>query len=138
VEDPFALEAFQLLKDLAADSPRVVSQGRAAIGRAVKDRQRAETKRVTNKRAHSAALALPGGPWTPHDLRRTAATLMAENGVQPHIIERCLNHIQPTLVRTYQRADYADEQAAAFLVLGERLTKVAPRLFATLRKECGL
>jgi hypothetical protein len=32
----------------------------------------------------------------------------------------------------------ASPRVAAFLVLGERLTKVAPRLFATLRKECGL
>jgi integrase len=30
--------------------------------------------------------------WTPHDLRRTVATKMADIGVQPHIIEQILNH----------------------------------------------
>jgi integrase len=31
--------------------------------------------------------------WTLHDLRRTCATGMAELGVQPHVIECCLNHV---------------------------------------------
>jgi integrase len=31
-------------------------------------------------------------PWRLHDLRRSAATHMAELGVQPHIIEQILNH----------------------------------------------
>src|SRR5262249_14165267 len=30
--------------------------------------------------------------WTPHDIRRTVATKMADIGVQPHIIEQVLNH----------------------------------------------
>jgi integrase len=30
--------------------------------------------------------------WTPHDLRRTVATRMADIGVQPHVIEQILNH----------------------------------------------
>jgi integrase len=33
------------------------------------------------------------GSWRLHDLRRTAATGMAELGVQPHIIEAVLNHV---------------------------------------------
>ena len=36
------------------------------------------------------AMAVTG--WTFHDLRRTAASGMAEIGVAPHIIERALNH----------------------------------------------
>jgi integrase len=31
-------------------------------------------------------------PWRLHDLRRTAATMMAEIGVLPHVIEQALNH----------------------------------------------
>jgi integrase len=30
--------------------------------------------------------------WTPHDIRRSVATRMADIGVQPHIIEQVLNH----------------------------------------------
>jgi integrase len=32
-------------------------------------------------------------PWTLHDLRRTAATQMAELGVLPHVIEQAINHV---------------------------------------------
>jgi integrase len=31
--------------------------------------------------------------WTLHDLRRTTATMMAELGVLPHVIETALNHV---------------------------------------------
>ena len=31
--------------------------------------------------------------WTLHDLRRTAATGMAELGIAPHMMEACLNHV---------------------------------------------
>ena len=31
--------------------------------------------------------------WRVHDLRRTAATGMAEIGIAPHIIEAALNHV---------------------------------------------
>ena len=32
-------------------------------------------------------------PWTLHDLRRTAATRIADLGVAPHVIEAILNHV---------------------------------------------
>ncbi len=32
-------------------------------------------------------------PWTVHDLRRSAATGMADLGVRPHVIEAVLNHV---------------------------------------------
>jgi len=52
--------------------------------------------------------------WTLHDLRRTAATGMAEScGVQPHIIEAALNHVSGESKRgvagIYNRSRYADE-----------------------------
>ena len=31
--------------------------------------------------------------WTLHDLRRTAATGMGDLGVEPHVIEAALNHV---------------------------------------------
>jgi integrase len=31
--------------------------------------------------------------WTVHDLRRSAATMMAEIGIQPHVVEAILNHV---------------------------------------------
>ncbi|MEK1886051.1 MAG: hypothetical protein AAAB35_00425 [Phyllobacterium sp.] len=35
-------------------------------------------------------------PWTPHDLRRSAATGMEEIGVSPFIVGHVLNHVSAT------------------------------------------
>jgi integrase len=54
--------------------------------------------------------------WVLHDLRRTAATGMAEIGIAPHIIEAALNHISGAKARVagvYNRAAYAPEKKAA-------------------------
>ena len=55
-------------------------------------------------------------PWRLHDLRRTAATGMAEIGVAPHIVEAALNHVSGAkagVAGTYNRAAYAPEKKAA-------------------------
>ena len=54
--------------------------------------------------------------WTLHDLRRTAATGMANVGVQPHVIEAVLNHVSGSragVAGVYNRATYAAEKAEA-------------------------
>jgi integrase len=61
--------------------------------------------------------AMPGvAPWRIHDLRRTAATGMADLGIMPHIIEAVLNHVSGAkagVAGIYNRAAYADEKKAA-------------------------
>jgi integrase len=55
-------------------------------------------------------------PWRLHDLRRTAATGMAEIGIAPHIVEAALNHlsgVQAGVAGTYNRAAYAQEKRQA-------------------------
>jgi integrase len=69
------------------------------------------TKRKT---ADRRAKSLPS--WHLHDLRRTAATGMAELGVLPHIIEAILNHVsghKAGVAGIYNRAKYADEMRSA-------------------------
>jgi len=54
--------------------------------------------------------------WTIHDLRRSAATHMAEIGIQPHIIEAVLNHVsghKGGVAGIYNRAAYEAEKATA-------------------------
>ena len=65
--------------------------------------------------------------WTLHDLRRTFATRLAELGIQPHVIERCLNHITGTmtaLARTYNRATYFNDMKQAFDIYDGYIAKV--------------
>jgi len=80
-------------------------------------------------------LVLPGGRWTPHDLRRSAATLMAELGVSGDVIDECLNHIIESRVRrVYVRNRRLSDQAKAFDALGECLNRLVIDATLTLRQ----
>lgn len=88
------------------------------------DRQRPGLKPMKGraKVELSATLVLIGGKWGPHDLRRTAATMMVALGVLPEVAERCLNHTEENKVkRIYQRHSYEKEMREAWRLLGERL-----------------
>ena len=63
------------------------------------------------------------GEWTPHDLRRTAATMMQALRVSPDVIDRCQNHVLPgsKVRRHYMHHDYAEEKREAWRLLGELL-----------------
>ncbi len=81
---------------------------------------------LSNRSKDSQALVLAGGKWTPHDLRRTGATIMGDLGVAPDVIEKCLNHTEENKVkRIYQRQKLEVEQANAWEVLGDRLDLLA-------------
>lgn len=81
-----------------------------------------ERKPMSKRSKHAEALKLSGGKWTPHDLRRTAATLMTALGVLPDIADRCLNHKEQNRIRrTYLRHSYEREMRDAWKLLGDRL-----------------
>ena len=55
-------------------------------------------------------------PFRLHDIRRSAATGMAELGTLPHIVEAVLNHVsghKAGVAGTYNRAKYTDEMRSA-------------------------
>ena len=65
--------------------------------------------------------------WQLRDIRRTVATGMAELGVEPHIVEACLNHVsghKAGVAGIYNKATYLPPKTAA-LSLWEN--HVAPR-----------
>ena len=66
-------------------------------------------------------------PWRLHDLRRTAATGMAELGVQPHIIEAVLNHVsghKAGVAGIYNRARYEGEMRAALQKWADHIEQI--------------
>jgi len=68
------------------------------------------------KRKAADRRAKPLSSWHLHDLRRTAATGMAELGVLPHVVEATLNHVsghKGGVAGIYNRAKYSDEMRAA-------------------------
>lgn len=56
-------------------------------------------------------------PWTIHDLRRTARSLMSRAGVSGDHAERVMGHVQPGVRGVYDRHEYAAEKAHALAAL---------------------
>ena len=75
-------------------------------------------------KSESTLFLLPSGPWTPHDLRRTAATRLRELGIEPHVIEGVLHHVPSRLVRTYQTYDDLPARRRALDLLGTALARL--------------
>lgn len=64
-------------------------------------------------------------PWTLHDLRRTARSLMSRAGVLPHISERVLGHAIAGVEGTYDRHEYRAEKAHALAALAALIEFIA-------------
>lgn len=62
--------------------------------------------------------------WTPHDLRRTARTVMARIGVPEEHAEAILNHKKQGVVKVYNLHQYAKEKKAAMLLWEEELKRI--------------
>jgi integrase len=65
-----------------------------------------------------------GTPWVLHDLRRTARSLMSRAGVQPHIAERVLGHVQPGVSGVYDRHQYDVKKGHALALLAGLLANI--------------
>lgn len=89
----------------------------------VGDRQR--EKPLKGRCKASDALLLARGRWTPHDLRRTMATLMrSELRVSSDVVERCLNHAPQGIVGVYQTGELMAERKEAFQAWGAELERL--------------
>lgn len=126
----FALQQFKELHAMTGHSEWIFPSwnkggpvARSIVTRQVFDRQQPPDGPHRCSEPH--AFVLPGGQWTPHDLRRTGATIMGELGVLSQVIERCLNHREAhKVVRTYQRQELVAERRQAWQMLGERLAEL--------------
>jgi integrase len=127
----FVLPHVQQLLDLSAGSEWLMPDADnlavhaypQTLVNATSDRQLAYyTRASANVKEYAHALELPGGRWTPHDLRRSAATHMGELDISPDVIEKVLNHVERNKVkRTYQRAVKFEQQCSAWRTWGARL-----------------
>ena len=96
-----------------------------SLAKQIGDRQRGDKEAMLHRSSLTDSLMLPGGKWTPHDLRRTGATVMGNLGVRPDVIEKCLNHVeQNRMKRIYQRQTLRPEMLMAWEMLGEHLASL--------------
>ncbi len=100
------------------------------VSKQVRDRQaRFKNRKALSRRCHDDTLVLAdghNGDWTPHDLRRTGATMMQALGVSLDVIDRCQNHVLAgSRVRRHDlHHDYAQVKKNAWNLLSDRLNAV--------------
>lgn len=63
--------------------------------------------------------------WTTHDLRRTAATMMASMGISPFVVEKILGHADRRgITAIYDRSSYDADKRAALLRWGTKVEEI--------------
>lgn len=79
-----------------------------------------------SKNALSCAVrrAIPGATWQARDFRRTAATLMAQSGVERFIVKQVLGHSDDSVTAVYDRYRYDPEKREAVILLALRIRDI--------------
>jgi integrase len=106
---PLSADALAILKGVTQVDDREIVFGQGRGGYSGWSRSKA---------ALNKASGVEG--WILHDLRRTAATRMAESNVLPHVIEAVLNHIsghKSGVAGIYNKSTYEPEKRAALNTL---------------------
>jgi integrase len=84
----------------------------------------------------AAAEGKPLPHWTLHDLRRSFRTGLGRLGVEPHIAERCVNHIKDSGVEAiYDRFRYQDQITAALALWADHVGSLLPSPIPSKRKH---
>lgn len=139
---PLSTAALELLKNLPrftkGDYIWTTTSGEKPINGFSKTKERID--RQTLKRGIIA-------DWTIHDIRRTAATFMAEYGVLPHILSAILGHSGAVAVssmpsalitKVYNRYSYLEEKREALEDWAQHLLSLNLRYVLTLAlKDCS-
>lgn len=110
---PLSRQAIALLRTRLPDQPDRTALVFTSDGARIKNWDRATKAFMT---------ASGTADWQRHDLRRTAATLMGELGIAPHVIEAALNHTPPGAKHLpYNFALYLPDVAEALQKLADHL-----------------
>lgn len=109
---PLALELLQAAKNIAGDSPWIFPSP--------------QTNRHITPEAIDHALRRPGleslgFSFVPHDLRRTAASLMTGMGISRLVVSKILNHVERGITAVYDRHSYDLEKRQALEAWAHKL-----------------
>ena len=112
---PQMIEVLDRIEQVNAN-PRFVF---AAADDAVQPVTRHAVERALARVFHEDKLTVE--KFTPHDLRRTVTTRLADLGVAPHIAEKIANHQMAGTMAIYNRAEYLPERKAALELWNARV-----------------
>ena len=73
--------------------------------------------------------------FTPHDLRRTVASMMTKSGVDRLVLKKILNHADREVTAVYDRYEYDKEKQVAMRAWDRDLKKILTNLMRTEPKK---
>jgi integrase len=115
---PMAIKLLTELQTISADGTYLLpSHGR-------KKNDRPYSAGVLTRAVHINRKHLGIAAFTPHDLRRTAASFMTKLGIPRLHVEKVLNHSTGDIAEVYDRHDYAAEKRIALERWAAHLTLV--------------
>ncbi|MGH8226980.1 MAG: tyrosine-type recombinase/integrase [Steroidobacteraceae bacterium] len=112
---PLAIDVLKELQALTGESEYVLP------AYASKKAKKSYTERVLSRAVRQNAKHFDIPHFTPHDLRRTAASFMTKLGIPRLHVEKVLNHSTGEIAEVYDRHDYLPEKRAALERWGEHL-----------------
>lgn len=108
-----AVNLFKTLKQYAGVSPFVMASRKSKLGR-YEDKSIGHACRRMLEQKKDGESILPIPHFTPHDLRRTLRTHLAETlDIQPHVAEKCLNHSLGRIEAIYNHATLFEQRREA-------------------------
>lgn len=116
---PLSDLALELLKDMAS-----ASQGDFVFPGARENSPLSAYSVSQGMRKSLKALKLADNPATPHDLRRSFASGLAELGFPRLTVSKLLNHREGGITAVYDRYAYAEEMRTAMQAWGARLVEI--------------
>jgi integrase len=126
---PLAVQILMELRGLTGERPYVLASQHKKLKPDAPYSERVLSRAVRDNADH---WEIPH--FTPHDLRRTAASIMTGIGVPRLHVEKVLNHTLSDIAEVYDRHDYFDEKKAALnrwadhlqTILANKRAKVVP------------
>ena len=115
---PLAISLLEQLKALTGEGVYVLP------ARADKKKDRSYSERVLSRAVRENAEHFAVPHFTPHDLRRTAASFMTKLGIPRLHVEKVLNHSTGDIAEVYDRHDYLPEKRTALDRWGEHLRAI--------------
>jgi integrase len=111
-------------RDRESGRDLVFGAGRGPFSGWSNSKEALEARLLEARAKATGAKGKPTSVWRLHDIRRSVATHMAENRIQPHVIEAVLNHVsghKAGVAGVYNRAAYVAEKTAALIGWADHL-----------------
>jgi integrase len=112
---PLALELLQAAKALSGDSPWMFPSPRGS---------KHITPEAVDHALRRPGLEALGFTFVPHDLRRTAASLMTGMDIPRLVVSKLLNHVERGVTAVYDRHSYDRQKRQALETWGRKLNGI--------------